>query len=101
MGDSICEETKNRLKSRRDYATAARTIACKTTTEEARAVFLRIAAEWEKEIDVIQDGALAEHQVAAIPDTPIKPFRMLSHLLSLARVAPRIMNRHKRSEARQ
>jgi hypothetical protein len=88
VGDTIREETKSCLKSRRDYATAARTIASNATTEEAWAVFLRIAAQWEKEIDTIQNGALAEHPVAAIPNAPTKPFRLLSYMLSLARVAP-------------
>ena len=80
MGDTIREETKNRVQLRKDYATAARTIASNATTEEARAIFLRIAAEWEKEIDAIQNG------VSSVPGSspiPTKPWSVLSYVCSL------------------
>ena len=75
------EEIEKRLKSRRDYATAARTVANKAKTEEAGAVFLRIAAEWEKEIYAIQNGTL--HPAAKTPRAPIKLTWSLSYLLNI------------------
>ena len=50
------------------------------TTEEARAVFLRIAAEWEGEIDAIQNGV---PPVTDTSPTPIKPRSLLSYVFSL------------------
>jgi hypothetical protein len=80
VGDAIREETKSCLKSRRDYATAARTIASNATTEEARVVFLRIAAQWEKEIDDIENGLSSV--LDTLPPLP-KPWSVLSYVCSL------------------